>query len=149
MGWIAKFLRLSFTEQKLLVKGSLLLVLIQLGLRLMPFNKQYRLLLRSANPLSKTQNSDPVYLRQVVWAINRASRRLLGPNTCLPQALAANFLLRRRGFPAHLVIGVRKDESGAFKAHAWVENDGKVVIGGNHKESEPYIPLPDLEDVLM
>jgi len=36
-------------------------------------------------------------------------------------------LLRRRGFPAKVVIGVRKIP---FLAHAWVELEGQVV--GDH-----------------
>jgi len=115
----------------------------------MPFRKQYRLLVRSGNFTPQTHEPDPAYLQQVVWAITKAGRSLLGPNTCLPQALAAQFLLKRHGFPARLVIGVRKDESGDFKAHAWVENDGNVVIGGDHLELGPYTTLPNLEDVLV
>lgn len=144
-----KFLRLTIPEQKVLVKASLLLVTIQFGLRLLSFNRQYQLLVRFGNLAPKSQKPNPAYLEQVVWAITKASHRLLGPNTCLPQALAAQFLLKRHGFPVRLVIGVRKDEFGAFKAHAWVENDGDIVIGGNHLEIEPYTTLPDLEDILV
>jgi len=149
MTLIPKFFRLSFDEQRLLVKTSILLVAIQIGLHILPFKKQYRLLVRSANLTPLSQEPDPEYLRQVVWAITNAGRILLGPNTCLPQALAAHFLLTQNGFPVRLVIGVRKDESGDFKAHAWVENDGNVVIGGNHLELGPYTTLPNLEDVLV
>jgi hypothetical protein len=149
MTLIQKFFRLTSGEQKFLVKTSILLMAIQTGLHIMPFRKQYRLLVRSASFTPLSHEPDPAYLQQVVWAINKAGRTLLGPNTCLPQALAAHFLLKRQGFPARMVIGVRKDESGDFKAHAWVENDGIVVIGGNHLELESYTTLPNLEDVLV
>jgi hypothetical protein len=39
-------------------------------------------------------------------------------------------LLARRGYPALLHIGVAKGKEGQFQAHAWVESEGKVVIGG-------------------
>jgi hypothetical protein len=149
MTLIPKFFRLSFDEQKLLVWSSILLVFIQIGLHIIPFKRLYRLVVSSTNFTPPSHEPDPVYLQQVVWAVTKAGRRLLGPNTCLPQALAAYYLLKQHGYPSRLVIGVRKNESGNFKAHAWVENDGIVAIGGNHPEQGPYTPLPNLEDIMV
>ena len=48
---------------------------------------------------------------------------------CLAEALTLWSMLRRRGVAAELVFGV--DPSGEqFEAHAWVEVDGHVLIGG-------------------
>ena len=80
---------------------------------------------------------------RVVWAVVVASR-YVPMSTCLTQALAAQVLLARRGYSAHLHIGVAKEGAEAkLKAHAWVESDGKVLIGG----SEPgrYTHLLALE----
>ena len=46
--------------------------------------------------------------------------------TCLRQSLALWWLLRRRGIPAELRIGVHKDE-GELQAHAWVDYKDKPV----------------------
>lgn len=43
---------------------------------------------------------------------------------CLQRSAAAVVLLRDYGAPAHLVIGAQQLP---FKAHAWVEVDGRVV----------------------
>lgn len=43
---------------------------------------------------------------------------------CLQRSAATTFLLRRYGVPAQLVIGAQQLP---FKAHAWVEVDGRVV----------------------
>lgn len=40
--------------------------------------------------------------------------------------MAAWWLMRRRGLPAQLRIGVRKDD-GTLRAHAWVEIRGLVL----------------------
>jgi hypothetical protein len=149
MTLIPKFFRLSFDEQRLLVWTSVLLAAIHLGLHIVSFKRLYRLLISSTNFTSPSNEPDPVYLQQVVWAVTKAGRSLLGPNTCLPQALVAYYLLKQHGYPARLVIGVRKNESGDFKAHAWVENDGTVVIGGNHPEQGSYTTLPNLEDLIV
>jgi hypothetical protein len=38
-------------------------------------------------------------------------------------------LLGRFGLPACLRIGVAKTKAGNLQAHAWVESEGKIVIG--------------------
>jgi hypothetical protein len=66
--------------------------------------------------------------RAVVWAVERARRAVPG-TTCLTRALAAGWMLRRRGQPARVVIGVAM-ASGTLEAHAWLELGGTVIIGG-------------------
>jgi hypothetical protein len=75
--------------------------------------------------------------------VETASRRTPGLKTCLAQALAAQVLLTRRGYPALLRIGVAKGERQQLQAHAWVESEGKIVIGGS--ELERYTPLAVLK----
>ena len=57
-------------------------------------------------------------------AVDRAARLYLGRVACLQRAAATVYLLRRRGVPAALVVGVRHEP---FAAHAWVELDGRDV----------------------
>jgi hypothetical protein len=66
--------------------------------------------------------------RAVVWAIERARRAAPG-TTCLTRALAAGWMLRRRGQRARLIIGV-KGAAGKLEAHAWLELGGVVIVGG-------------------
>jgi hypothetical protein len=53
-------------------------------------------------------------------------------------------LLERNEHPALVHIGVRRDESGAFQAHAWTESDGHKVIGG--AEAESYHVIARLQE---
>jgi hypothetical protein len=69
----------------------------------------------------------PETLTRLVWAVE-VSGNLLG-GTCLPRALAMNWMLRRRGLSAEVCIGARL-VGRPLPAHAWVELDGAVVIGG-------------------
>ena len=80
---------------------------------------------------------------RVAWAVEMASWRMPGAKSCLTQALAAQVLLGRRGYPTLLHIGVAKGEQGRFRAHAWLESKGKVVIGG--LEQEPFTLLAILK----
>jgi transglutaminase superfamily protein len=50
---------------------------------------------------------------------------------CLQRSAATACLLRRHGIPAQMVIGAQQMP---FKAHAWVEVDGRVV------NDKPYVP---------
>ena len=50
---------------------------------------------------------------------------------CLQRSAATACLLRRYGVPAQLVIGAQQMP---FKAHAWVEVEGRVV------NDKPYMP---------
>lgn len=57
-------------------------------------------------------------------AVGRARRLFFGDAKCLSASTACAALLRLRGMPARLVIGVRTPP---FEAHAWVEVEGVVV----------------------
>lgn len=69
----------------------------------------------------------------VPWIIDEASRVVQIASKfyyrvrrdCLPAGMLAFYLMRRRGLPAELCIGVRKFP---FKAHAWVELEGRIVF---------------------
>lgn len=78
-------------------------------------------------------------LDQMSWLIRAAGRYVPGSEKCLSEALVTQVLLRQEGFPALLKIGVTKSQKGKLHAHAWVESEGKVVVGG--KNITQYTPL--------
>jgi hypothetical protein len=53
-------------------------------------------------------------------------------------------LLRQHGYASRLRIGVHKSAAGTLQAHAWVECQGRVVIGDDAELSH-YTPLPALQ----
>ena len=67
---------------------------------------------------------------EVAWAVEAASRLVPGA-TCLTQAVAARLLLHRHGHAAELCVGVGHYDHGGFRAHAWVEHRGRVLLGGS------------------
>ena len=132
-----------------MAKVTVLLVSIWLGLRLLPFHTLYNLLIRWGQNPQKGISNDHIYQDQVTSAINKGRRYLLGDNSCLTQALGGQFLLSRHGYQPHLRIGVQIDEKGKLHAHAWVESEGVVIIGGPDSELELYTPLPELDGVRL
>jgi hypothetical protein len=140
---IRKFLSLSATDQHLLVTSALLLGAVRLGLWLLPFRTLQRLLADMTRTPTALQMTDQSSIDRVSWAVAAASRHVPAA-TCLTQALATQVLLGRLGCPATLRIGVARGERGEFQAHAWVEYQGRVVVGGSDAPSR-FTPLPSLE----
>ena len=136
MNPLRKFFRLRRSEQWLLLKAALLLGAIRIGLRLFPFQRLKQLL----DSASKSHAANQFSADRIAWAVTAASRYVLGDKPCLTQALAAQLLLKQQGYPACLRIGVAREDGGKLQAHAWVESEDRVVVGGG--ELSRYTPLP-------
>jgi Transglutaminase-like superfamily len=144
---LRKLADLSSVERLWLIKVALLLGMIRLGLRLLGFRTLWRLL-SHARPTSVgggAGRSDSA--ERIAWAVSVAGPYVLDDKPCLAQALAAHLLLVRRGFPAQLRVGVARGERGQVEAHAWVESDHRVVVGGSVTELARYTPLLALDAV--
>jgi hypothetical protein len=68
------------------------------------------------------------------WAVTRAARHVPFSAVCLPQAMAARIMLKRRGVDSVLHFGARigQDKIGQDKpidAHAWLDAAGVEVTG--------------------
>ncbi len=55
-----------------------------------------------------------------------AARVTHGQGSCLTRSLLLFWLLKARGEPVELLIGVNK-ETAALQAHAWIETQGRVL----------------------
>ncbi len=71
-----------------------------------------------------------------------------GGAKCLARALTTQVLLNRQGYLPDLRIGVAKATAGQLEAHAWVEYQGRIVIGQLNDLSR-YLPLPSFEGVKL
>jgi Transglutaminase-like superfamily len=70
------------------------------------------------------------YTARIVQLVKGVGRRVLGTKPCLPQALVTQWFLGRNQIDAELKLGVTRGKTGEFMAHAWIESDGDIVIGG-------------------
>ena len=140
---VRKFLSLSRADQSLLLKSAFWVGAITLGLRVLSFQTLQTFLAGTTRKAARSHHPDQPSPEHIARAVTVASR-FLPAATCLPQALAVRELLKRQGYPANLHIGVTKGKGGQLEAHAWVESEGRVVIGGSQDLSR-YTPLPSLE----
>jgi hypothetical protein len=117
-----KALALPRAERALLIEAARRLLQAWVMLRFLPFKRVV------ATLGDNRKRSGTPDIRQVRWSVETAARNLPLPLTCLPQAFAASWMLLARGGTPRLHYGVAKTQTG-FQAHAWVELDGKPVIG--------------------
>jgi len=123
------FLKVPAGGKRLLIFCLALQMGIRLGLWLAPYSKIQGFAEKWANKrIPRKTSPDPTFESRVVWAI-MASSCLVPRCTCFVRALAAQILFRREGVQTELRVGIAKDSSGRLKGHAWLEKDGRVLIG--------------------
>ena len=140
---LARFWRFSRRDQALLVEAAWLQMVARAGLFLLQLKTLQRLLARLI--FAHSLQRQPFSPWKVAHAIDATGKYLPGKN-CLIRALVGEVLLRREGYPAMLKIGVAKEEKRDLRAHAWVELEGRVVIGFSSKRQ--YMPLTAQESQL-
>jgi transglutaminase superfamily protein len=140
-----KFWRLGLAERRMLIQAGLVVVAVRLALWVLPFGVLRRMLARLPAGSAVTAQNDRLPIERIAWAVMVASSYVPAAS-CLTQALAAQTLLRRHHYAASLQIGVAKDEQGQLHAHAWLESQGTIVIGGTAEYLASFTPLPPLEN---
>ncbi|MDU8913529.1 lasso peptide biosynthesis B2 protein [Aestuariicoccus sp. MJ-SS9] len=144
---VRSFLRAPAYRKAQLIEAGLCLALARL-LTLLPMRTYTRLCgdarLKSDFPreLSPKQSQAA---RQVGSAVQRAATVVPFKALCMEQTLAARVMLRLRGVPGTVYIGVHRDpgqrteDPKGFNAHAWLQTGEIIVVGG--PDVSDYVPL--------
>ena len=130
---LRRFARLPWSEKSLLLRALLVVSSTRLGLWLLPIGALRRIALSDREKRNGANS-----IAELVWAVKAVSR-YVPTATCLTQALALQWLLVRSGHTSRIRLGARKGFKGKFQAHAWVECEGRVVMGG--VAAKDYAPL--------
>jgi hypothetical protein len=124
---IQKWFNLPTRERTLFVRAMPLVVAVRIALWVLPWRWTQAMTRRlSVARARRAPGSVDDIVRAVVRAAGRVPRA-----TCLTRAIAASVMLGRRGVAASIRFGVARDARGKFIAHAWVESEGRIVIGGS------------------
>jgi putative nucleotidyltransferase-like protein/transglutaminase superfamily protein len=125
-----RFRMLNADDRALTAEAAVALMTAWAGLRLVSLSRLRRFLDRARVRRRNTAGSRRASVDRIAWSIAAVTRRLPLRLTCLAEAVAADALLRRRGYASLLQIGVRVPGGPrSMEAHAWVECDGRVVVG--------------------
>jgi hypothetical protein len=130
MGRPGKFLRHDGPKQLLLLEALAWLCWAKLLLLLVPFRWL-------APRLGKPQSESPAAIspdeldlaEHVSWAVQSVAAHVPLGFVCLPQAIAAKWMLRRRHLASTLYLGVAKPDEMKFTAHAWLRAGDKILTG--------------------
>jgi hypothetical protein len=145
MGGISKFLALRPADRSLILAAFGWLALFRAMILVFPFKKILGLTglapgespggsgVPGRNPSSDAQS------RRVGWALRTASAHSPWKSACLVQALAGMRMLRRRGIPSTLYLGLARNasmrnSSDGIAAHAWLRCGDIIVTGGAGRE---------------
>ncbi len=130
---LTRFIRLPAPERRDLAEAILLCTVAGVLVRLLPFRRLAPRLGRHMAVSSEAEEEEhrtPV--ARVGWAISVAAQHLPWRPVCLPQAITAQWMLRRRGIPSTLYLGA--DPAQSYDAHAWVRAGATIVTGGPRED---------------
>jgi hypothetical protein len=111
-------------------EAAVMLVLARLAVRVIP---PARVFAWANRPPRRTHRFAVDDVSWVSWAVENVGARPWMNAPCLPRALAAHAMLRRRGIASRLCLGVAR-EGGALAAHAWLEIGKDKIVGGSEAD---------------
>lgn len=131
---LIRYLRLR-SGKRLLLEAVLRLAAARLAVRLLAFRRLARRL--GAHMAQSPETLPPEQTevaRRVGWAVRLAARHLPWRCACLEQAVAAQTMLRRRGIPCTLYLGVARESADRLRAHAWLRCGDLILTGRAGRE---------------
>jgi len=134
IGPLINFSRRPLSDKWLFVQAYMLLGVFRLAINTLAFKRLAKRLGQHMEESSRELSDDDELQqsRRISWAIQRASCFTLWKSNCFPQAITAQYLLRRRGIPSTLYLGALLDDSSKLKemkAHAWLRCGPRIVTG--------------------
>ena len=132
MGAPAKWWRRDRSDRLLILEAFVLLGIARLLIGVVPFRFLARSLGHSrADGTAEVPPADQLIAGRVGWAVRTVANHTPWKSVCLPQAMAGQWMLLRRGIAGTVRLGVRwaKDQPGQLAAHAWLSCGAEVLTG--------------------
>jgi transglutaminase superfamily protein len=133
---LRRFGQVDHRSRALLAEAVAYLFAARLALIFVPFPRLARRLGTFVPPAearaSVPAGSTPEQTRlaaEIGWAVTRAARYVPFNAVCLPQAMAARVMLKRRGVASVMHFGAAKGTEKPLDAHAWLDAAGVEVTG--------------------
>ncbi len=132
-----RFAQVDGRRRALAVEAVLWLLLARLALIVIPFPRLARHMgtftapteARALQGAPAQGSKDADIATEVSWAVTRSARYLPFKAVCLPQAMAARIMLKRRGVASVMHFGAAKGKDKPLNAHAWLDAAGVEVTG--------------------
>jgi hypothetical protein len=119
-------MKLKTIRRIYLREAAVMIILARLAVRVIPPARIFSWADRPPRRINRFAGDEANW---IAWAVETAAVKPWINALCLPRALAAHAMLRRRGIASRLCLGLARKESG-LAAHAWVEvGKQKINIG--------------------
>jgi len=144
-GILAKWSHRTCGDRAILLESFLMLGVARLAVLLLPF-RWLAVFLGKQNRRTDEKGvnvSGLTLARNIGKAVCSAANFTPWESACLPQAVAAQWMLKRRGIAGTLYLGVAKLESTQDKlaAHAWLSCFGVILTGAADYEKYTVIAM--------
>ena len=134
---LVRFGQIGNRQRALLAEAVLWLLAARLGLIFIPFPRLARRLgdcVPPSDPRAQQARApgvaeDARLAEEIGWAVTRAANHVPFKAVCLPQAMAARAMLKRRGVASVMHFGAAKGDDTPLDAHAWLDAAGVRVTG--------------------
>ncbi len=134
---LRRFAQVDGRRRALAVEAVLCLLAARLALILIPFPRlagRLGTFVPPSDPRAARRPFDAVpeqakLAQEIGWAVTRAARHVPFKAVCLPQAMAAQVMLRRRGVASVMHFGAGRGTDKPLDAHAWLDAAGVEVTG--------------------
>jgi hypothetical protein len=144
---LRKASQLSASDWLLVIQAVGWFAVVEFGLRVLKLKTLLAVLQSKRQADREGCARAPTSPERVGYCVELASRLHPLRPTCLKKALVLFALLARRGVKARVLVGTAKSD-GKLDAHAWIEHEGRVIMGG--PASKNYVPLWSVDhDMLL
>jgi Transglutaminase-like superfamily len=134
---LLRFKQVDNRRRALLAEAVVCLLAARLALVIVPFPRLARHIgtfvpptdARVAAAQTATGQEQVQRAEEIGWAVMHAARYVPFKAVCLPQAMAARVMLRRRGVNSVMHFGAAKGQDKPLDAHAWLDAAGVEVTG--------------------
>lgn len=139
IGIIRTFFALPGTDRWLVIKITLIVPLIQVGLKTIKFKRTLALLRPLLNRKPRRPERELNLIEKHTYYLYLYRRKLPSLGKCLARSLTLWFLLQRAGIETELKFGVKK-ENDKLLAHAWIEYQGRRLEERSEVD-KGYVPF--------
>lgn len=154
-GVFCSFVRAPVVVKVMALEAVLLLLLAKLLVKYVPM-RRWRHRLSTVEEPGGPPFEGRRLARKVARVVRRVARHVPFRAVCLPQAMAAQWMLRRRGISSRLFFGARRPlrpatappeerPASGMDFHAWLTVGDACVLGG--AERDTYVALPPFDHV--
>lgn len=128
---LKRYQQASSAQKSLLWEALAALALARMAMACVPFRRIAGWLGTPGAESSVTATPQEIQTAQEIgWAVGVLGKKVPWDGRCLAQALAATWMLRRRGLEGTVAFGVQESKQEGFEAHAWLRVGTHIVTGG-------------------